>query len=97
MFFQVRLSHRSTETVTIEYLTVGDSAEPGLEFLSAAGSLRFRPGETLKTIRVIVLPDGVSEAREKFIVRLTNPDNAALGRDEAQGTIDSRGGLPGPR
>jgi len=97
LLFKVRLSHRSTERVTVDYSTAGDSADEGLDFLSAAGSLRFRPGETLKTVRVMVLADGVSEAREQFAVRLTSPDNADLGRDEARGTIEPRSGLPGPR
>lgn len=91
--FRVRLSHPSNHSVTVDFETEGGTAEPLRDFAPASGSLAFAPGETLKTVRVLVLADALAEGQEEFAVRLTNPANAELDRDRAIGTI--RG--PGPR
>lgn len=52
--------------------------------MPSSGSLRFAPGETVKTIRVITGGDAVLERSREFGVRLKNSTNGDLDRDVAQ-------------
>jgi photosystem II stability/assembly factor-like uncharacterized protein len=49
------------------------------DFATAAGTLRFAPGEASKTVSVPVIDDGHVEGPETFQLRLSNPAGAALG------------------
>lgn len=86
--FQVTLSRPSDRTVSIDYATGGGSASiVGRDYRPAAGTLRFRPGETRKTIAVQVLGDRLDEFDETFTVVLANAAGAAVARGIATGTI----------
>ena len=91
--FRVRLSHPSSDPVTVQFETEGGTAEPLHDFAPASGALRFAPGEVVKVVRVQILADAWAEGPEEFTVRLTNPANAELDRDHAVGTIRD----PAPR
>jgi endoglucanase len=93
--FTVRLSAPSGRTVTVGYATADGTATQGADYLAAAGTLTFAPGETQKTVSVTVLADGVTEPSETFFVRLANPQYATLAGAEAAGTIlDSAAAQP---
>jgi ELWxxDGT repeat protein len=85
--FKVRLSHRSNDPVTVDFETEAGTAEAGRDFMPSSGVLRFAPGETLKTIRVITRGDEALDGSREFRVRLENPTNGDLDRAVATGTI----------
>lgn len=76
---------QTTEVITVDYTTVDDDAKAGDDYTSASGTLVFLANETTKKITVPVLGDGLSEANEKFLVKLSGATNAAI--DQAEGTI----------
>lgn len=87
--FEVRLPEAATEAASVDYETVGLSADPGEDFTHVEGTLTFAVGETSKFIDVPVAVDGYLEGDEQFQVVLSNPINGYL-RDFEQialGTI----------
>jgi Calx-beta domain/SdrD B-like domain len=87
--FSVTLSAASTQTVKVDYRTATEgTATSGVDYLPAAGTLTFNPGQTSKTLTVTVVGDAQHEADEKFYVDFTNPVYANLGsKTYAAGTI----------
>jgi len=59
----------------------------GTDYVRANGTLTFSPGETSKTITVMVNGDLTYEPDEIFSVNLTNPANAVIGDGQGIGTI----------
>src|SRR5262249_47123332 len=55
--FTVPLSFASTEPVTVQFATANGSATAGSDYRVATGTLTFSPGETGKTITVLVYGD----------------------------------------
>ena len=92
--FTVTLSTPSNVPVTVTYATANGTAVVNQDFTRATGTLTFAPGETSKTISVIVRKDAVRESNEHFLVRLTQPQNAVLERATGRGTIQD--GTPAP-
>ena len=96
--FTVTLSPSSSQTVTVDYAT--SSASPAT---AAAGTdyqaiptttLTFNPGDTSKTIDVLVNGDTTNEAIcETFFVNLTNPVNAVISDSQGQGGITDDDGM----
>ena len=66
--FTVRLSDTSSETVTVRYATVDDTAVAGSDYTRTTGTLRFDPNERTDTIRVPILQDSTAEPSESFTV-----------------------------
>ncbi|MCA9169466.1 MAG: S8 family serine peptidase, partial [Planctomycetales bacterium] len=85
--FTVSLSGVSGVTVVIPYSSSAGTATSGVDYLDVAGSLSFAPGETSKTIQMLVTGDVQSEAAETFTVELANPTNATLDFASAEATI----------
>lgn len=85
--FTVTLAAKSTQTVTVQYATVGGSATQGSDFVGASGTVTFLPGETSKTITIVVLGDSIAENNETFTVALSSPTNATLSDATGVGTI----------
>lgn len=82
--FQVTLSATSSATVTVDYATIAGTATAGTDFTSVSGTLTFAPGETVKTIDVPILSDGLAESEETYTVELSN----AFGGTILDGTGD---------
>jgi solute carrier family 8 (sodium/calcium exchanger) len=75
----------------VDYATEDGTAEAGLDYESASGTLLFNPGETEHIIKVPIIDDEEFEEDETFVVRLSNLqllDEPADGR----GTITNRSG-----
>lgn len=77
--FTVTLDQAPAQVVSVDWVTVSGSAAGGAgfpgdgsDFASATGTLIFNPGETQKTIEVIVR-DGDEVTQEDFSVTLSNP------------------------
>jgi hypothetical protein len=96
LYFTVWLSNPFSETVTVDYSTVDNSATAWWDYVPTSGTLTFEPGETSQTIVVEVLLDYEYEWTEDFFVILSNPSSNALfqpGWGLGVGTIyDNQGG-----
>jgi hypothetical protein len=86
--FTVTLSPTSNETVTVNFATAdGTATTVGSDYVAAFGNLTFNPGETTKTITVLVNGDTQNEPNETFFVNLTNATNAPISKSQGVGTI----------
>jgi hypothetical protein len=85
--FTVRLSSPSTNTITVHFTTADGSAAAGSDYVAAAGDVTFAPGETIKTVTVLVNGDRLGEPNETFFVNLTGATNATIGDGQGTGTI----------
>lgn len=89
--FTVTLSAVSGQTVTVNYQTADGTATVANNDYTAIPStvLTFLPGETTKTITVLVKGDTNAEANETFFVNLSGAVNATITDNQGQGTITS--------
>ena len=77
--FTVSLSKASTESVTVDFHTMTNTASSGYDFERAEGTVNFAAGETSQTIDVRVYGDLAVEGDERFEVMLTTPSGATFG------------------
>ncbi len=94
MLFVISLDASSSLAVSTAYETQQASATQGVDYVRAAGRLRFEPGETQKTIAVDLLDDDLDEPNETFTVSLSKAENAEYALPEATGTIVDDDGQP---
>jgi len=95
LVFTVTLSSASTQTVTVAFATANGDTNPataGTDYTAANGTVTFAPGDTSKTITVVVKGDTEAEANETFKVVLSNPTNATFLDLSAVGTITNDDG-----
>jgi subtilisin family serine protease len=85
--FAVTLSSASTSSVTVNYATANGTATVVSDYNSSSGSLSFAPGETAKTISVVILGDLAVEPNETFFVNLSGASNANISDSSGLGTI----------
>ena len=85
--FTVNLSTSSAQTVTVNYATANGTATAPSDYQSRSGLLSFAPGETSKTITILVNGDLDFEPDETFTLNLTNGLNAAIDNGIGTGTI----------
>ena len=85
--FDVTLAGTSTRTVTVRYATTDASAEGGVDYVSAEGTLTFEAGRTRRTVTVALLDDSIDEPEETFAVVLSSPEHATVDVASAQGAI----------
>ena len=77
--FTVTLSAASDAPVTVTYATAdGTATLAGGDYRAASGTLTFAPGQTSKTITVLVNGDRLAEADEYFYVNLTGATSAGI-------------------
>ena len=69
----------TTGAATIDYASANGTANERSDFTTARGTLRFVPGETTKTITLLISDDSFVEGPETFLVNLSNPTGAAVG------------------
>ncbi len=85
--FKVRLSQASTKDVSVDYSTKDKSAKAGEDYTASAGHLNFAPGETEKTVSVVIVADTLGEGDEEFEFLLSNPVNTLITSLSVIGTI----------
>ena len=73
----VGLSHTSTAPVMVQYQVIGGTATAGADYILAAGTLEFEPGEWAKSIPLDISNDTQVESDETIRVTLFNPTSAA--------------------
>jgi uncharacterized delta-60 repeat protein len=94
--FSVTLSGAGTTAATVAFATASGTATSPADFASTAGTLTFAPGDTSKTVTVPIVPDGIDEVDETFVVNLTTVTNIAVVADgQGKGTIVDDDGDPG--
>ena len=81
--FRMELAPWSEDAVTVDYTTADGSAVADTDYRETRGTLTFRPGQTMNTLRVPLIDDAVHEDREFFMVNFSNLDNAEFGRLKA--------------
>ena len=92
--FAVTLSRAASRAVTVDYATSDGSAQAGVDYTAASGTLTFQAGESSRTIEVGVLDDAHDEGEETLTLRLSNASGGLLTDGEATGTIENRDPLP---
>ncbi|MBD2667439.1 polymorphic membrane protein [Richelia sinica FACHB-800] len=85
--FTVQLSNPSFQPVTVTYQTVNATATANSDYINQIGTITFNPGETSKTIGIVINGDTITEADETFKVLLYSPVNATITDAEGIGTI----------
>jgi hypothetical protein len=85
--FTMTLSSASAVDVTVHYSTADLSAAAGSDYRAASGTLTFAPGQTSKTLTVLVNGDRSGEPNETFVVNLSSPTNATIADGQGVGTI----------
>ena len=84
--FTVALSKASTETVSVDFHTMTNTASSGTDFERTEGTITFAAGETSTTIDVRVYGDLEVENDEHFEVMLTSPSGAIFETTPDAGT-----------
>lgn len=85
--FIVSLSGASSDTVSVDYITADRTAAAPSDYQSSIGTVSFAPGETSKSITVLVNGDTEIEADETFAVNLSNAVNADIANGTGIGLI----------
>ena len=92
--FAVTLSRAASGALTVDYATSDGSAQAGVDYTAASGTLTFQAGESSWTIEVLVIDDVHDEGEETLTLTLSNASNGRLTDAEATGTIENRDPLP---
>jgi uncharacterized repeat protein (TIGR01451 family) len=87
LVFTVQLSLPSPTNVSVSFATLNNTAEAGTDYLATNGVLVFAPGQTNRTITVLVIGDTTLEPDESFRVNLIGVTNATRGDTQAIGMI----------
>lgn len=86
--FTVTLSPAAAGSVTVRYATSDGTATAGSDFTALADTrIHFSPGDTVKTVSVLVNGDTAVEADETFLLNLYDATDATLSTTSAIGTI----------
>ncbi len=85
--FPITLAGTSAQVVTVEWSTSDGTARTDEDYRGATGIVNFRPGQTVESIRVLLLDDMLLEEDETFTVVLGRAVNGTLGQGTATGVI----------
>ncbi len=69
----------TTGSATVKYATWEGTAEAGVRFEHASGTLEFGPGELTKSFDVTLLDDSTIQGKQSFTVTIFDPYAAVLG------------------
>ena len=96
--FAVALSRASAQTVTVAFASADLTAQAGVDYSEATGTLTFGPATMAATIEVAVDDDELAETEETFELTLSAAWNATLGAGvlalSATGTITDDDAAP---
>ena len=87
--FTVTLSAAYDQAVTMSFRTVdGTATTSDNDYVAQTGTLTFAPGETTKTITIVVNGDSKKEVNETFYLDLLgNSSNSLFTKNRGIGTI----------
>lgn len=94
--FTITLSQAVTEPVQVEWFTSDGTAKAGVDYAANKGTVVFAPGETAKTVDILVYGRAVGTEDRSFFVEMLPPTNAILGASigECIITVDTSGSTP---
>ena len=92
--FTVRLSAASGRTATVNYATADDTAQAGSDYQTISGTLTFNPGDTAKTVNILINGDTTFEPDETFFLNLNTSTNASISDAQGLGTIANDDAAP---
>ena len=75
--FTLNLSHKTVQTVGVNYTTSNGTAVSGSDYTLKSGSINFAPGEITKTITVNILDDEIPESTESFSMTISGATNVS--------------------
>ncbi len=76
--FEAALTAVSSQSISVDYKTVGRTAASGVDFVQSSGTLVFPPGTTTQTVNLTINGDVLDEDDETFTLTLTNSPNARI-------------------
>ena len=85
--FSITLSGAASQTVTCNFATADGTATADSDYVATSGVLSFAPGETEKSVVVLVNGDTVDEAQETFFLDISNVQNATVNTSRGTGFI----------
>lgn len=94
--FTITLSAAVTEPVQVEWHTSDGTAKAGVDFAANKGIAVFAPGQTAKTVDILVYGRAVGTEDRSFFVEMLPPTNAILGSSIGECVIhvDTSGSTP---
>lgn len=94
--FTITLSQAVSEQVAVEWHTADGTALAGVDYAAAKGTVLFAPGETAKTVDILVYGRAVGSEDRSFFVEMLPPVNAILGASIGECIIhvDTTGSTP---
>ena len=93
--FPVTLTGATQVPVTVDVATADGTATDPSDYAAVTSSLTFAPGQTAKTVDVLVHGDTTFELGETFTLHLSNAVGATIGIDPGFGTIQNDDATPG--
>ena len=85
--FTLTLSNPTYQTVSAYYATANNTATAGSDYAQTSGSLVFNPGQTQKSVTVLVQGSTKTKPTETFTFNVTNVANASINKSQGIGTI----------
>ena len=92
--FTISLSTVALAPVTVNYATADGTATAGADYVTAAGTVTFLPGELTKTVDVILSDDSTDEDDETILLNLSTPVSATIADAQGVATIADNDGVP---
>lgn len=94
--FTITLSQAVSEQVAVEWHTADGTALAGVDYAAAKGTVLFAPGQTAKTVDILVYGRAVGSEDRSFFVEMLPPVNAILGASIGECIIhvDTTGSTP---
>lgn len=94
--FTITLSQAVTEPVQVDWFTSDGTAKAGVDYAANKGTVVFSPGQTEKTVDILVYGRAVGAEDRSFFVEMLPPTNAILGAaiGECIITVDTSGSTP---
>ena len=86
--FVITFDRPSAGVVSMNYATQDGTALAGSDYVAAAGTLNFAPGETAKTVKVLLHDDTIHENAETFSLKLSGLVGATTLDPVGTATID---------
>lgn len=82
------------QMLSLDYATANGTAQAGIDYLAASGTLIIPPDVVTQFISIPILGDLIDEPSRNFTVQLSNPTNATLNSASATVTIVDNDALP---